>query len=228
MLEPSNQHFAKIKPSGILWDMDGVLVDTADAHYQSWVDALAPYKVEYDRKLFNTTFGMNNQSIVHSILGDDFPDDELLKISDEKEYAFRAAVKGRVVVLPGVRTWLERFAAYRVPQAVASSAPMANIDAVVDETGIRPYFNAIISAFGQTGKPDPWVFIEAGRQLGANPKTGIVIEDSPAGVLGAHRAGYLCIAVSSSLSLAESKTANLLVNRLDQVKYEDIERILPN
>jgi uncharacterized protein (DUF697 family) len=108
------------------------------------------------------------------------------------------------------------------------SAPMANIDAVVDETGIRPYFNAIISAFGQTGKPDPWVFIEAGRQLGANPKTGIVIEDSPAGVLGAHRAGYLCIAVSSSLSLAESKTANLLVNRLDQVKYEDIERILPN
>ncbi len=226
MMEPSIQHFSKIKPSGILWDMDGVLVDTADAHYQSWVDALAAYKVNYDRNLFNATFGMNNQSIVHSILGEDFPDNELLQISDQKENAFRAAVKGKVELLPGVLTWLERFAAYQIPQALASSAPMDNINAVVDETGIRSFFKVTLSAFGKAGKPDPWVFQEAGRQLGAHPNTGIVIEDSPAGVLGAFNAGYRCIAVSSLLAPSESKTANLLVDRLDRVSYEDIENIL--
>ena len=63
------------------------------------------------------------------------------------------------------------------PQAVASSAPMENIDAVLDETGIRSYFQAIISAFGMPGKPDPWVFLEAGKQLGVKVGTAIVLEE---------------------------------------------------
>ena len=158
--------FSNIKPSGILWDMDGVLVDTADAHYQSWLDVLAPYGINFDRDIFNTTFGMNNQSIIYKLFGKDIPDEEFARISDEKELAFRTAIKGKVTLLPGVRDWLDCFYANHIPQAVASSAPMENIDAVLDETGIRSYFQAIISAFGMPGKPDPWVFLEAGKRLG--------------------------------------------------------------
>jgi len=218
--------FSNIKPSGILWDMDGVLVDTADAHYQSWLDVLAPYGIKFDRDIFNMTFGMNNQSIIYRLFGKDLPDDEFARISDEKELAFRSAIKGKVKLLPGVREWLECFYANKIPQAVASSAPFENIDAVLDETGIRPSFQAIISAFGMPGKPDPWVFLEAGKQLGVNAERAIVLEDSPAGVLGAHRAGYHCIAVSSLLTPEESKTADLLVDRLDHVNIIDIERII--
>jgi HAD superfamily hydrolase (TIGR01509 family) len=201
--------FSSIKPSGILWDMDGVLVDTADAHYQSWLDVLAPYGIVFDQATFNTTFGMNNQTIIHRLFGNDFPDDNLSRMSDEKELAFRSAIKGKVNLLPGVREWLECFYANKIPQAVASSAPMENIDAVLDETGIRSYFQTIISAFGMPGKPDPWVFLEAGKRLGVNAETAIVLEDSPAGVLGARRASYHCIAVSSLLTPEESKTADL-------------------
>jgi len=218
--------FSNIKPSGILWDMDGVLVDTADAHYQSWLDVLAPYGIKFDRDIFNMTFGMNNQSIIYKLFGSDFPDDEFARISDEKELAFRSAIKGKVNLLPGVREWLACFYSNHIPQAVASSAPFENIDAVLDETGIRPSFQAIISAFGMPGKPDPWVFLEAGKRLGVNAETAIVLEDSPAGVLGAHRAGYHCIAVSSLLTPEESKTADLLVDRLDHVNIIDIERII--
>jgi beta-phosphoglucomutase len=218
--------FSNIKPSGILWDMDGVLVDTGAGHYQSWLDVLAPYGIVLDQATFNMTFGMNNQTIIHRLFGNDFPDDELSKISDQKELAFRSAIKGKVNLLPGVREWLECFYANHIPQAVASSAPMENIDAVLDETGIRPYFNAIISAFGMPGKPDPWVFLEAGKRLGVNAETAIVLEDSPAGVLGAYRAGYHCIAVSSLLTPEESKTADLLVDRLDHVSIIDIESVI--
>jgi beta-phosphoglucomutase len=218
--------FSSIKPSGILWDMDGVLVDTAVGHYQSWLDVLAPYGIVLDQATFNMTFGMNNQTIIHRLFGNDFPDVELSRISDEKELAFRTAIKGKVTLLPGVRDWLECFYTNIIPQAVASSAPMENIDAVLDETRIRPYFQAIISAFGMPGKPDPWVFLEAGKRLGVIAKTAIVLEDSPAGVLGANRAGYHCIAVSSLLTPEESKTADILVDRLDNVSIEDIERII--
>lgn len=208
--------------------MDGVLVDTAAGHYQSWLDVLAPYRIVFDRATFNMTFGMNNQTIIHRLFGDDFPDDKLSRMSDEKELAFRSAIKGKVTLLAGVREWLECFYTNHIPQAVASSAPFENIDAVLDETGIRPYFQAVISAFGMPGKPDPWVFLEAGKRLGVDPKTAIVIEDSPAGVLGAHHAGYHCIAVSSLLTPEESKTADLPVDRLDHVSIEDIERVISN
>jgi beta-phosphoglucomutase len=218
--------FSNIKPSGILWDMDGVLVDTGAGHYQSWLDVLAPYGIVLDQATFNMTFGMNNQTIIHRLFGNDFPDDELSRISDQKELAFRSAIKGKLTLLPGVRNWLDYFYANHIPQAVASSAPMENIDAVLDETGIRPYFNAIISAFGMPGKPDPWVFLEAGKRLGVNAETAIVLEDSPAGVLGAYRAGYHCIAVSSLLTPEESKTADLLVDRLDHVSIIDIESVI--
>lgn len=220
------EHFSRIKPSGILWDMDGVLIDSAECHYQTWVDALAPYGVVYDRALFDSTFGMNNQSIIESFFGKDFPRDELLKLSNIKEAAYREAIHGRVELLPGVRMWLERFSEHTIPQAVASSGPLENIDAVLDETGIRPFFQAIVSGFGKAGKPDPWVFLEAGKRIGADPHTGIVIEDSPSGVLAAYRAGYRCIAVSNLLTAVESKTANLVVDRLDHVEFKDIEKIL--
>jgi len=221
-----DHHFSIIKPSAILWDMDGVLVDTAEAHYRSWVDALLPHGISYDRAEFNRTFGMNNHSIIRRLFGSEFPESELLKISDAKETAFRDAIRGCLPVLPGVLLWLERFRDYSIPQAVASSAPMENIDASLDEAGIRPFFREIVSAFGKPGKPDPWVFLEAGKRLSADPKTCFVLEDSPAGVLGAHHAGYRCIAVSTLLTPEESKTADLLVDRLDHVQFEDIERIL--
>jgi beta-phosphoglucomutase len=206
--------------------MDGVLVDTAEAHYLSWVNALHPYGVSYDRVEFNRTFGMNNHSIIRRIFGDRFPENQLIRISDDKEIAFRDAIRGCLPVLPGVRSWLERFLEDGIPQAVASSAPMENIDVSLDEAGIRPFFREIVSAFGKPGKPDPWVFREAAGRLGVDHSTCIVIEDSPAGVLAAHNAGCHCIAVSSILKPEEAKTADLWVSRLDEVTVDDIQSIM--
>jgi HAD superfamily hydrolase (TIGR01509 family) len=218
--------FSNIKPSGILWDMDGVLVDTADEHYQSWLDALTPHGIAFDRVTFNKYFGMNNQSFIQNIFSKEFSREDIQKISDEKEIDFRKIIRGKLKLMPGVQEWLMKFSKCEIPQALASSAPMENIDAILNETGIRKYFGVIISAFGKPGKPDPWVFLEAGNQLGVDAKTAIVLEDSPAGVLGAHHAGYHCIAVSSLLTPEESKTADLLVDRLDCVSIKDIERII--
>lgn len=216
----------KQKPSAILWDMDGVLVDTALAHYISWADALRPYGIRLTRAQFDATYGMNNPSTLRVFMGGEVDAGLVRKISSVKENAFRLGIPGNIHLLPGVVDWLDRFSEAGIPQAVASSAPVENIDAVLDETGIRHYFSQVVPSSDHPGKPDPWVFNEAVRRLGSDPARTIVLEDSAHGVLAAHRAGCRCIAVSEMLKAEETKTADLWVHRLDQVKLDDIQMIL--
>ena len=90
--------------------------------------------------------------------------------------------------MSGVRIWLDRFAGESYHQAIGSSAPQANIDALVDELGIRNYFKAIVSGANMPGKPDPAVFLEAARLIEIPAEKNLVIEDSVAGVAAARRA----------------------------------------
>jgi beta-phosphoglucomutase-like phosphatase (HAD superfamily) len=111
---------------GILWDMDGVLVDTGDLHYQAWSQTLSAYGIPFNHELFRTTFGMNNAGILTTLL-EQRPTPELLaEISERKEQRFRQAMRGRVRPLPGVLEWLERLKGAGIRQAIASSAPPAN------------------------------------------------------------------------------------------------------
>src|SRR5687767_11711477 len=124
---------------GVLWDLDGVITDTGELHFQSWLPPLAEHGIAYTREMFKATFGMNNAGSLTTLLGHP-PEPELLtKISDRKEQLFRDSVRGRAQILPGVCEWLEHFQSSGLRQAIASSAPQANIDALVDELGLRRY-----------------------------------------------------------------------------------------
>ena len=93
---------------GALWDMDGVLVDTGEFHYQSWVEVLPDYGLQFSREFFRETFGMNNRGILSLLLGEKLTPELLAEISQRKEEHFRDAVRGQVRPLPGVVDWLER------------------------------------------------------------------------------------------------------------------------
>lgn len=206
--------------SGVLWDMDGVLVDSGELHFQSWVMALTEVGISFDREKFRQTFGMNNNGIL-SILLEHPPEPSFLtNVSDRKESLFRQMIQGKVHPMPGVRTWLERLQSMGCRQAVASSAPIANIDALVDEMQIRPYFSAIVSAYAMPSKPNPAVFLEAARQLGLPPKKCVVIEDAIPGVNAAHRAGMKCIAVTTTHPRQDLSEAEIILDNLEDLKME--------
>ena len=130
---------------GVLWDMDGVLVDTGEAHYESWRQVLAEHDVPFGREQFQATFGMNNTGILEMVIGEHLTAEEVQAIGDRKEELFRQAVKGNAQLLPGVLEWLGRLKKKSIPQAVASSAPQANIDVLVGELNLEDYFEAIVS-----------------------------------------------------------------------------------
>ena len=94
--------------------------------------------------------------------------------------------------------WLDRLRATGIRQAVASSAPPENINTLVDELGIRAYFEAIVSGYDIPGKPDPAVFLKAASEIDLPPQRCIVVEDAVAGVQAAKRAGMRCIAVTTT------------------------------
>ncbi len=124
---------------GVLWDMDGVLVDTGDLHYAAWIEVLADYAIDFPREQFDASFGMNNMALLTMLLGRK-PEPELYAmINERKEARLLELAEGRIQPMAGVIDWLSRLQMAGYRQAIASSAPLTNIDALVDAMGIRTY-----------------------------------------------------------------------------------------
>ena len=211
---------------GVLWDMDGVLVDTGEFHYQAWSRTLALFDIPFSRKLFLETFGMNNKGILERLLGYQ-PDHRFFTIIiDKKETLFRQVIHGHVKPLPGVVEMLHFLKSKGIRQAIASSAPQENIDALVDELILRDSFEAIVSGDELAGKPAPDVFLAASQALGVPPQNCLVIEDAVTGVEAAKRAGILCLAVTNTNPAEKLYQADYVVESLLQVDSVLCEALL--
>jgi beta-phosphoglucomutase len=209
-------------PTGVLWDMDGVLFDTTDYHYQAWREILAGFDMPLSRKDFLSTFGMTNQQSLTALLGHP-PSTSLLEaVEIRKEENFRRAIRGQVRLYPGVLPLLEGLQLSGVRQAIASSAPLENIDALVSELRIGSCFQAIVSGQGFPSKPDPAVFLKAAEKIEVPDQYCIVIEDSLHGIGAARRAGMKSIAVATTNPFDSFKDADIIVERIIDLSVSDI------
>ncbi|HCS39465.1 MAG TPA: beta-phosphoglucomutase [Anaerolineaceae bacterium] len=206
----------------ILWDMDGVIVDTYEGHFVSWKQALDEVGQSYDEDTFRRTFGMNNRLIMAHVFDGELEEAFIQKVGDRKEELFRRDIKGKVQTLPGVVEWLERFKGMNLKQAVASSAPQANIDALLNELKIREYFKAEAAGATLKGKPNPAVFLLAAKLLEVDPRNCLVIEDSIAGVEAAKSAGCQCVAVLTTNQASDLTRADLIVKDLSCLMLEQV------
>jgi beta-phosphoglucomutase len=215
-----------VSAKGVLWDMDGVLVDTGEFHFRAWRDVLAEYDITFTREFHRETFGMNNVGILSRLLGDKLTPELQSEISERKEEQFRAAVRDHAKPLPGVRTWLMRLQKAGFRQGIASSAPVANIDTLIDELGLRDFFDAIVSGTDLPGKPDPAVFLKAAEKIHVPPEGCVVVEDAVAGVEAARRAGMKCIAVTTTNRAEALSAADVVVDQLDALEKDVFRRLV--
>ncbi|MEN6298790.1 MAG: beta-phosphoglucomutase family hydrolase [Anaerolineaceae bacterium] len=204
----------------VLWDMDGVLVDTSKFHFMAWTRVMKEYGLELDFENFKTAFGLKNERIIEKFLNKPYDPELFHQIEERKESIFRQLIKNNVTVLPGVHHWLDKFQSLHILQAVASSAPKENIDLLLESAGIRGYFSAVVSADSLPSKPDPAVFLKAASLLHIPQEKCVVIEDAFYGIQAAHHAGMKCIAVGNSLPLEELNQADLVVPRLVDLTEE--------
>lgn len=212
-------------PRAVLWDMDGTLIDSAEYHWLTWRDALANegYSLTHDE--FASFFGQRNDTIVRRFLGHRVNAEDVVRIGAEKEAAYRSLVRVRgIAPLPGVRRWLERLHETGWKQAVASSAPPANIETLVEVLDLGPLFEAFASGEEVPhGKPAPDVFLHAAARLGVPPSRSIVVEDAPAGVEAGRRAGMRTIGIAS---LHADLAADIVVTSLEDLPDDAFDRLL--
>jgi beta-phosphoglucomutase family hydrolase len=210
---------------GVLWDLDGTLVDSAEYHWLSWCEALTAAGHRFDKDHLVATFGQRNDRILRTMLGPDVTSAEIERIGNEKEARYRALVRKRgLELLPGAELWLKRLRASGWRQALATSAPRANVAAMVEVLDLAEYFGAIVAAEDvQRGKPDPQVFLLAAERLGVATYRCIVVEDAAAGVEGAHNAGMRSIGVGAKNA---ELGANLAVSSLVDLPEDVFEELL--
>jgi len=211
----------------IIWDMDGVIVDTAPHHFSAWQEAFRKMGVKYTEEDFRRYFGQRNDTIIRNILGKDIPQNELDVISREKERDAREKMKQNIKPFPGVIELMKLLIEHGFKMALVSSSPPENIELVTEGLGIKNWFQTIISGEDVAeGKPSPQGFLLAARRLGIKPANCVVIEDAVAGVTAAKRAGMRCLAVTNTHSKTSLAEADLVVDTLETVSIKNLERML--
>jgi len=210
----------------VLWDLDGTLIDSEQYHWLAWRDTMAAHGVPLTHAQFLATFGLRNDAIIPQWIPGATPP-RIDEIGREKEALYRRLMRaGGLDPLPGVRHWTELLAREGWLQAIASSAPRENVDAVLAVIGLAACFQAVVSAEDVTlGKPDPQVFLTAAARLGSPPPRSIVVEDAPAGIEAARRAGMPSIGVRRSGS---PLPASLAVTSLADLPPDAFFRLLPS
>jgi len=206
--------------------MDGVLVDTYHAHYQSWLEMAQAEGLGFSEEEFARTFGRTSREIIAHFWGGGYTEEQIAALDDRKEAAFRRIIAADFPAMPGANELLGRLHEAGFKLAIGSSGPPENVDLVLDRLGSRRLFDAVITATDVTrGKPDPQVFLLAAGRLGVPPERCAVVEDATAGIAAAKAAGMASIGLTSTGRTAESlAAADLVVGSLAELSVEVIRR----
>lgn len=201
----------------MLWDVDGVLVSSGEAHYEAWRRLAATRGHDLSREEFLPTFGMTNPDAIRALFGE-VPGPEARSMADWKEAEFRSLVRGRIRALPGAAELVRALDEAGHAQAIASSAPRENLRVILDELGLRERFGAVVSGDDITrGKPDPEIFARAAAELGFGAQDCVVLEDAVVGVQAGKSAGMRVYAVTSTRRREELAEADRVVDTLEEL-----------
>ncbi len=216
-------------PPAVIFDVDGVLVDSYQAHYRSWQLACREWGLEMTQNQFVATFGRTSREIIVELWGDRFPAPELVaQLDDRKEEWFRDILQRDFPGMDGAAELIDELQRAGFALAVGSSGPPDNVYLVLDRLECRSAFRGVVTGVDvQRGKPDPQVFLLSAERAGVEPRHCVVIEDAPVGVAAAHAAGMKCVAIASTGRVRDSLlSAELVVDSLRELSAARIAAVL--
>ncbi|MGO9114506.1 MAG: HAD family hydrolase [Thermoguttaceae bacterium] len=212
-----------------IFDMDGVLIDSYQAHYRSWVEMAGRRGLQISEQQFKISFGRTSRESMAQFWGPGRFSDEDVKAMDlEKEAGFRRIIAADFPAMRGAAELVAALHKAGFGVAVGSSAPRENVDAAIDRLGARDRFHAIVTGSDvQRGKPDPQIFLTAAQRLGVPPVRCVVIEDAPVGVAAAATADMACVGLASTGRTRESLSkAQVVVDSLTELSPEVLRQVI--
>lgn len=194
-----------IKPgAGLLFDIDGTLVESDPLHLKAFNQAFAPYGHHFDRERFGKELqGLANEAIGARFLPDETPERQW-EIMMEKEALFRSLAAEGIEPVHGLFALLDWADAQDIPAVAVTNAPRANAVQLLDSIGVRHRFKGLVIGDELAhGKPHPLPYLEGLRILGADPAHAVAFEDSRTGIKSATAAGIVTIGMATGLEPAQ-------------------------
>jgi HAD superfamily hydrolase (TIGR01509 family) len=206
---------------GVIFDCDGVLVDSERLSLASWLPVLVRHGVSADIRQIEPFIGKSDRTVLDHFrrLSGISLGDELL---EERQSEYFRAARGNLRAFPGLVAVLEELRARRVPMAVASSGRPQKIRFNLEQAGLTGFFDVVVSSVEvERGKPAPDLFLLAASRLGLGPEQCAVVEDSVFGVQAARSAGMLTLGYTSSYP------ASVLGEAAAHYVFDDYAALLP-
>ncbi len=211
---------------GVIFDMDGVLVDTGWAHRQAWSDLAEKEGLEISDEFFRRTFGMQNAAIL-PVLRPNISPQELERLSDWKEQRYRDLMKEHLELAPGAEDLLRDLKRHGFRLAIGSSAPPENLNIFWDRLGLAHWFDARVTKEEiARSKPAPETFLKAAQKIGLVPACCAVVEDAVPGVQAARAAGMPVVAVTTTRTREDLAQADRIVDSLSELTASDFLALL--
>jgi beta-phosphoglucomutase len=211
----------------VIFDIDGVLVDSYRAHLQSWLGVAREWGLEITEEDFARTFGRTSREIIAKFWGEGLEDSERRAIDDRKESLYREIISKSFPAMDGAAEIVRDLHGAGFRLAVGSSAPPENIRLSLERLGVRDLFEVVVTGRDVTrGKPDPEVFQIAAERLAVPPSCCVVVEDAPAGVAAAKAADMRCIALAGTATPDRLAAADRVVGSLRELDRAVVARLL--
>jgi len=221
---------------GAIFDLDGTLVDSCDAHERAWKSLGESVGIPVSHDFFMRFFGRQNTPIIQALFAEGgcaAPDSQTIAaLAIRKEDSFRALIAHDFPIMPGTLPLLAALRGSSWRLAIGSSAPQVNVDfmlgALARAASTTTPFDAIVTGnCVERGKPHPDVFLEAARRLNLPATACVVIEDAAPGIEAAHRAGMKCVALcSAGHTTTELAAADLLIHHLDELTPSRLQSLI--
>lgn len=211
----------------VLFDMDGVIVDSNPIHKIAIDKFCKKHNVHLDEEKLIKIWGRQNKDWIPIVFEEELDPQRVAELAFEKEKLFRELYEKTIKPLPGLDTFLQLLENNNIPKAIATSAPIENVDFILKKTGLRKYFQTILNDTHVTkGKPDPEVYLKTAKALNFNPVDCIVFEDSLAGVQSGKNAGCKVVGLLTTHTSKELNQTDLNISDFTELRLEDLERIL--
>jgi beta-phosphoglucomutase len=215
---------------GVVFDFDGVIVDSHPAHLRAWKSFLNSVgKNVSEEQLHFVLDGRKRDDILRHFLGE-LDADEIEEYGLQKEQCFRDEVT-HVSVADGLLGFLENLESEQLAVAIASSGSKSRIHFLVDRFGLNKFFRVIVTGDEvEQGKPDPAVFLKAAHQLGVDPCELIAFEDAVSGIKAARSAGMKCIGIAppDRVPILLAAGASCVLPDFHNVSCSEIRKLLSN